>query len=171
MWTYTARAPFDFELILVPLDGWLWKSFNSAVNDTIVPDGQIAMVDLGGELGRRRYKTWHVFRLLPRDHLFRYLRRILADVLGADADLVSGGDAEFEFVAQNQVLYIGLAMADVVIRDVPFTLFARAFVTFFDLFDWKCKWPFIIFISNRINTIVVTADLEWQIQSQKWRYF
>ena len=169
MWTYTARAPFDFELILVPLDGWLWKSFNSAVNNTVVPDGQIAMIDISGELGRQWYQTRHVIRLLPRDHLLRYRRCILADGFGADADFVGGGDTELKLVAQDQILNVGLTVPDIVIGNVPFAFLARTFVTFLHLFYWKYKWPF--FISNRVNTIVVTAESEWQIQSQKCRYF
>ena len=126
--------PFDFKLILVPFDSWLWKSFDSAVNYSIVAYRQITMIDLGGELGRRTNQPGHVLGLFPRDHLFRDFRRIFGHIHRTQTYFITGSNAEFEFVAHDQILDIGLTVAHVVKSNVPIALRSGEFVTFFNLF-------------------------------------
>ena len=116
---HTPSRPFDFKLILVPFDSWLWKSFDGAVNYTIVAYRQITMIDLGGELGRRTDQLGHEFRLFPCDHLFGDFGRIFRHSHRSKTYFVTSGNTEFELIAQDKILDISLAVAHIVVGNIP----------------------------------------------------
>ena len=127
----------NWKLIFKPWNFWSWISFYCTMKYTIITNDHISWIYLGSEFWRGLLNVGNIFRLLPFAFSFNNLSKVFRLGTFTKTDFINCFNSKFEFIANDEILDIGLTMTDFIKCNIPLAIWSRFFVSFLNLITNK----------------------------------